>query len=333
MKLARRTFTILGLAAAAGAAVTAYRADAKSKEAETRFPPLGKFVEVAGARIHYTQDGTGPDVVLLHGAGGNLREFTFDLAGRLSESFRVTTFDRPGMGYSDDVPGLDNGTLSTQGASPAEQARLLRRASAELGLRAPIVGGHSFGGVVAMAWALAALDQPDAPENAGAVVSLAGVSMPWPGELGWYYRVNGTAFGGALTIPFISAFASEERINTAIDAIFAPQAVPEGYAAYVGGHLTLRPDQFRANVRQVNTLRPHVVEMAKRYPDLRLPIEILHGDLDTTVPIHVHPEELIKIVESARLTTLPGVGHMPHHADPEATVAAFERAATRAGLR
>jgi pimeloyl-ACP methyl ester carboxylesterase len=34
-----------------------------------------------------------------------------------------------------------------------------------------------------------------------------------------------------------------------------------------------------------------------------------------------------------RLTILPGVGHMPHHADPEAVVAAIDRAAARAGLR
>ena len=73
--------------------------------------------------------------------------------------------------------------------------------------------------------------------------------------------------------------------------------------------------------------------MSKRYPDLNLPIEILHGSEDTTVPYSVHTAEIEKIVDSVSVTLLEGVGHMPHHADPAAAVAAVDRAASRAGLR
>ena len=45
--------------------------------------------------------GEGPDVVLIHGAFGSLRDFTFDLSDRLSERYRVIAFDRPGLGYTD----------------------------------------------------------------------------------------------------------------------------------------------------------------------------------------------------------------------------------------
>jgi pimeloyl-ACP methyl ester carboxylesterase len=69
--------------------------------------------------------------------------------------------------------------------------------------------------------------------------------------------------------------------------------------------------------------------MERRYPDLRLPIEIVHGAEDTTVPIAVHSEPLSRIVGSANLTILPGIGHMPHHADPGAAIAAIDRAAAR----
>lgn len=332
MRLGRRTFAVAGAAIAAGAAFTAARGNARVQSTETEYPPIGEYVAVEGGQVHYVQDGTGPDLVLLHGAGGNLREFTFDHVGRLTDQYRVTVFDRPGMGYSDRVPGVDDSAFATEGDSPIAQARMLRAASELLGIQNPIVAGHSFGGIVAMAWAVLSLDEPS-PANASAIVSLAGVSMPWPGELGQYYRINGSALGGVVTIPFISAFASDQRISDTIDAIFAPQPVPAGYADYVGARLTLRPAQFRANVRQVNTLRPHVVEMAKRYPELTLPIEIVHGVDDTTVPISVHPYELRKVVASANLTELQGVGHMPHHADPDATVAAIDRAAARAGLR
>jgi pimeloyl-ACP methyl ester carboxylesterase len=62
-------------------------------------------------------------------------------------------------------------------------------------------------------------------------------------------------------------------------------------------------------------------------------MEIVHGTRDATVPIHIHAEEVIKIVPSANLTRLHGIGHMPHHAEPQIVVSAIDRAATRAGLQ
>ncbi|MEL6683152.1 MAG: alpha/beta hydrolase [Pseudomonadota bacterium] len=319
------TVIILGI----GATLTYFGGEYRAKKAERTHAPLGEFVEVDGGRVHYVQEGSGPHVILLHGAGGNLREFTFDLMGRLTDKYTVTAFDRPGLGYTDRVPGVPTGLIDTEGASPQAQAAMLRDAAAILGIENPIVAGHSFGGIVSYAWAVAGLDE-ESPVNASAVVSMAGVTMPWPGDLGSYYTLNGSPFGGVVTIPLIAALAPEGRINEGIEAIFAPQSVPEGYSDYVGARLALRPDTLRANIRQVNTLRPHVVDMATRYPELTLPIEIIHGDMDMTVPISIHPQELIKIVPSANLTTLEGVGHMPHQADPEATVAAIDRAAARA---
>lgn len=332
MKLARRAFTLSALALAVGAVATTVVNRSKVAKIETTYPPIGDFVTVNGAQVHYLQKGTGPDLILLHGAGGNLREFTLGLMDSLADRYTVTAFDRPGLGYSDRAPDVETGPLATDGESPQQQATILRDAAQQLGIKQPIVAGHSFGGAVIMAWAVMGLDQ-DSDVNASAIVSLAGVSMPWPGDLGQYYRVNGSAFGGIVTIPLISALASESQIAASIKGIFAPQPVVEGYAETIGAPLTLRPENFRANVRQVNTLRPHIVALSERYPELTLPIEIVHGDADSTVPIQIHPQELIKIVPSANLDRLQGVGHMPHHADPDAVIAAIDRAATRAGLR
>lgn len=331
-RLALNAFYLFLALLVATAVVTAYLSNQQAKRAEAAYPPIGNFVEVDGRQVHYLQKGSGPHVVLLHGAGGNLREFTIGLMDRLAEDYTVTAFDRPGLGYTDRTPEVPTGPFATEGDSPIYQALMLRAASRKLGISDPIVVGHSFGGIVAMAWATLGLDGPD-PANASGVVSFAGVLMPWPGDLGAYYTVLGSRLGGAVIIPTLSAYATTERINAGIPDIFAPNPVPAAYIPTIGAPLTVRTENFRANVRQVNTLRPHVVEMLKRYPDLSLPIEIIHGTEDTTVPIHVHPQELVKIVASANLTPLPSVGHMPHHADPEAAVAAINRAASRAGLR
>ena len=321
MSLKRLATTSLLVLALAYAAIYA-SAHLRASRAEAAHPPDGQFVKAGGHRVHYDERGEGPPVILIHGAFGSLRDYTFDLADRLARDYRVITFDRPGLGYSDPIY---TGPFVTRAESPAEQARILSAAAQSLDVKSPIVVGHSFGGIVAMAWAL--------EHDPAAVVMLAGVAKPWPGDLGWLYQVNGTALGGGLVAPVLTALAPPSRIQAGVSATFDPAPMPMGYADHIGAYMPLRLPVFRSNARQVNTLRPHVVEMEKRYPGLSLPIEIVHGTEDTTVPIAIHSRPLAEQVESARLTILEGAGHMPHHTHTDAVIDAIDRAAARAGLR
>ncbi|MFK7875263.1 MAG: alpha/beta fold hydrolase [Paracoccaceae bacterium] len=315
----------LCLMTAIGLAVIHLTAGIREKRAEGQYPAPGRLIELDGVKIHAEQFGEGPDLILLHGASGTTREFTFSLVEKLSDQYRVTVFDRPGLGWSRQPEGF-GGAWNSAGESPSLQANILRQAADELGIVNPLILGHSFGGAVALSWAL------DNPDTAGLIL-LGAVSHPWPGELDWTYRINASPAGGALFVPFLSAFVPSSYVNGIIDTIFEPQAVPDGYVDHIGPGLTLRRKTIRANARQVNGVRPHVVKMADKYPTLKLPIEIVHGDLDTIVPLSVHSIPLAERVDSAVLTVLEGVGHMPHHADEAATLAAIERAAQRAGLR
>lgn len=332
IKLALKGLTYTALALGLGAALTGYMSSSRTQKAEAEFPPLGQFADVTGGRVHYVQKGSGPHVILLHGAGGNLRDYTFDLMDRLTDDFTVTAFDRPGLGYTDRAPDVEKGPFATDGESPHQQARMLREAATQIGITDPIVAGHSFGGIVAMAWADLGLTE-QSTVNASGIVSFAGVLMPWPGGLDAYYTVNASRFGGVALIPLISAFAPRSIIDGTLDRVFAPDAVPERYLEHFGAPLAVRQTMFQANVRQVNALLPHVEDMVTRYPQLTLPIEIIHGTADVIVADVVHPQEFVKIVDSANYVSLPGVGHMPHQADPQAAVDAIVRAATRAGLR
>jgi pimeloyl-ACP methyl ester carboxylesterase len=237
----------------------------------------------------------------------------------------VIVFDRPGLGWSTRPRAL-RGILTTEAETPRQQARILRQAADRLGVQNPIVLGHSYGGAVAMAWAL------EHPDTAAAVM-VGAVSHPWPGDLHWQYPLNGSLLGGALFVPLVTAFVSRSYVDSVIGSIFEPQAAPEGYAEHVAPLLSLRRSSLRANARQVNGLRPHIVEMSEDYPALSLPIEIVHGDADEIVPLSIHSEPLAERVQSARLTVLEGVGHMPHHVAEDDVVAAIDRAAERAGLR
>ncbi|HEY9021596.1 MAG: alpha/beta hydrolase [Paracoccaceae bacterium] len=303
------------------------RADTRAAAAEASYPPTGQFVTVNGQRVHAHVEGAGPDLVLIHGASGNTRDFTFSFVERMKDNYRVIVFDRPGLGWSDRVSDEFSGAFTTAAESPLQQAAFLQAAADQLGVSNPIVLGHSYGGAVALAWGLSR------PEDTAALVVLSGASNPWPGGLGVLYGVASSAIGGATVVPLIAAFPPRGQVDGALDSIFAPQSPPEGYADYIGSGLTLRRETLRANARQVNSLRPHVVEMSARYSTLPMPVEIVHGTADDVVPIHIHSEPLARQIPGAVLTRLEGIGHMPHHSAPAAVAEAIDRAAARARLR
>ncbi|MBW4708800.1 alpha/beta hydrolase [Roseobacter sp. YSTF-M11] len=304
-----------------------WRASAREASAEALYPPSGQIIDVDGTDIHVRVEGSGPDVVLIHGASGSMRDFTFDLVGRLSDRYRVITLDRPGLGWSNRPRPGYGGAWSNRAEPPTLQARLMQAAADAVGITNPVVVGHSYGGAVALAWAL------ERPEDTGALVLLGAASNPWPGDLGLFYQINSSKAGGALAIPLITAFAPSQAIENTVREIFAPQKIPDGYLDHIGPEMTLRRTTQRANAQQVNSLRPYVVEMAKKYPTLTTPVEILHGTADTIVPLQIHSEPLAKLLPNANLIRLEGVGHMPHHAEPGMVSDAIDRAARRAGLR
>lgn len=326
--MAFRILSLLALVALAVLAVmTERRAASRAAAVEADFPPIGQLLTVNGRQVHVWVSGQGPDLVLIHGASGNLRDFSQDFAARVSAQYRVIAFDRPGMGYTDTTDPAYGAAFARRVESPAEQAALLQAAAAALGADRPIVLGHSYGAAVALAWAL------NHPESVSGIVNLSGASMPWPGRLGALYQVNGTALGGAIFPPLIAAWLPKSRIEPIADSVVAPNPAPPGYARQIGAPLSIRTASLRSNARQVNSLRPHLVEMQARYPQIDVPVEILHGDLDTTVPIAIHSQPLSRLIPGSVLTVLPGVAHVPHHVDPQAVVDAIDRVARRAGLR
>lgn len=307
------------LTLASCAALVDHRADRREAAWEAATPPLGRFVTVEGRRVHLLEAGrprgTAPDLVLIHGANGNLRDFTVDLVGRLEGGFRILAMDRPGLGHSDSWGDADS--------DPRFQARVLQAAAAQAGITRPIVLGHSYGGAVAVAWAL------EAPQDTAALVLLAAAVEPWEVPLGLWYRLNDTPLGGPARA-LVAAFAPETFVESALAGVFAPDPLPPGYGEGLGAGLALRRSAQEVNNRQVNALLGHVTAMQRDYPGLTLPIEVLHGDADRVVGLEIHARPFSARAPGARLTVLPGTGHMPHHARPDAVVEAVQRAARRA---
>jgi len=184
-----------------------------------------------------------------------------------------------------------------------------------------VVLGQSYGGAVALAWALEG--------GPRALVLVSSPSLPWPGALDPWYRVTSTALGRALAIPLVAAFVPQSYVTAATTAVFAPDTVPAGYEAHLGTALTLRRQTLAANTAQINALRAELVTMEQRYPTLSLPVELLHGTADTIVPLHIHSQPLSQLLPNVALTVIDGAGHMPHHSHSQTVIDAIDRAALR----
>ena len=193
-------------------------------------PPQGQFLDVDGHKVHVVERGqprgSAPDLVLIHGSNGSTRDMTFRLSPALEDAYHILIFDRPGLGYSDPV--------SARGTSIQTQARVLKEASAQLGVTRPLVLGQSYGGAVALAWAV------HHPQNMSALILLAAPSNPWTTPVDPLYRITATRFGAAVIVPILTAWVPDSYVENALDGVFEPQDAPKGYAEYFGPAITLR---------------------------------------------------------------------------------------------
>ncbi len=288
-----------------------------------RFPEvIGKRIPAIGQKVADIQLLTaGPDtdcpIVLIHGASGNLRDWQTSILPGLAESHHVIAVDRPGFGYSRPLPG--------HGAQLDDQIAAVRNALLALGHNRYVLVGHSYGGSLVMRWVL------NHPDEVAGVMALSAPSMDWGGSgIGLHYHLGGRAIVGDIVSRLVPLLAGPNYIEDAIKDVFRPQSPPADYIQAGGVELALRPATFRANAAMMLKLYPQVVAQAKRYTQITCPVEIVHGDADAIVPARIHAVPLSNLLPHARLTMVPGVGHMPHHAAPDIVIGAIERLRSQA---
>jgi len=97
-------------------------------------------IKVQGLNVNYIQYGKGKDILLLHGWGQNI-EMMKPLGDAFCDRFRITILDFPGFGQSEEPK--ESWTID-------KYSSLLEDLVKQLGIKKPIVMGHSFGGRVAI---------------------------------------------------------------------------------------------------------------------------------------------------------------------------------------
>jgi pimeloyl-ACP methyl ester carboxylesterase len=288
---------------------------------EALAPPIGRFLEVGGGgsrvRLHIVDSGaqpgqSEPPLVFIHGLLGQLNHFAFALAARFPER-RVVLIDRPGSGYS-------------QKAHPqtlAEQAAIVARTIDALGLKQPLVVGHSLGGAVALALAL------DHRDKVGGLALIAPLThlAPAPPKLfaGLTKHNRFSLWLGAWTLGPITTFL---RAGMARDTVFAPDSMPSGFWRRGGGLLGARPPALLAAARDLVTQPRELPKMMLRYSALDLPIGVLFGMGDRLLDAKTQGADFCAMAPGAELSRIAG-GHMLPVTHPAETETFIRKVLTR----
>ena len=266
----------------------------------------GEFVSVEGVRLHYLSRGEGRPVVLLHGNSGFAHDFASVLEALDGGEFRALAFDRPGHGLSE-RPAQD-GAMSAQ-------ARLLRGAFKELGVRRPLLVGHSWGGALALSYALQFADE------VAALVLLAPAAYSDEEEMYAAQRILQRDLFIRASETFVRA-----EIKRNLERAFSPDTLPPDYLQAAEA-LWMRPSQVRAFMQDEYGYNPAVELLAPRYGKVRVPTVIVTGDSDELVNPERHAYPLHSEIGHSELVVLPAAGHMLPHTRPEAVVNALRSAA------
>jgi pimeloyl-ACP methyl ester carboxylesterase len=300
------------LTLSAAAAATALWVEVQARRAERDNPPAGKFVYIDGVRLHYVVRGEGPPVVLLHGNTVTLADFhASGLIDQLARNHRVIVFDRPGFGHST----RPRDRLWT----PSAQAELFHSALTVMGVKRPVVVGHSIGTLVALAMAL------NQPAMVDSLVLIGG----------YYYP--SIRLDALLTAPValpvlgdvlrytVTALTGRAVLNRMVQGMFAPAEVPPCFFSMLSREMMLRPVQLRANAEEAAFMMPQARALARRYHELRLPVTLIAGGADKVVDFEAHSRRLHSEVPQSQLHIVPHGGHMAHYLAQDLIESAVDR--------
>jgi pimeloyl-ACP methyl ester carboxylesterase len=270
-------------------------------------PPVFRFVTVDETRLRYLDSGAGTPVVLLHGNGSMIEDFIssgiMDAPG-----YRFIAFDRPGFGYSE--------RPSHRSWGAAEQASLLLRALAQLGIEHPTVVGHSWGALVALAMGL------QAPEDVAGLVLMSGYYYPIP-RADIAVPASAFPFTGAVLRHAVVPFVRRLMAPNTVRRVFAPCEVPDRFKRAYPMPLAMRTSQMRAVDEEAAMLFDTARAFCRLYAKVSVPVSLIAGSGDLIVNTEEHSARLHRELGTSTFHRVAGCGHMVHHAAPEDVVAAI----------
>ena len=261
--------------------------------------PTSRYVDVDGMRVHVSDQGEGPVLVLVHGLVSSLH--TWDgWADELADTFRIVRLDLPGFGLTGPHP---------RAAYDADSmVDFFEKFRIAMGLEKMHLAGNSLGGFVS--W-LYALRHPDRVEKLVLIdpVAYAQDLLPFikllslPGAEYLGLRINPSR---SVAQGIADVFGDPARVSAAVVRRYQDLALRPGNRAALIAYCRI--------MLQLNQNNPYEAQIA----GLRVPTLLMWGKLDRWIP-PCHVPLWQRDVRGLQVKLYEGVGHVPMEEAPEET--------------
>ena len=261
--------------------------------------PTSHFINWRNAEIHYTVEGTGFPILMVHGFGGSVRNFT-KLTDSLKNEYRIVRIDLPGFGLSD-MPELQKGETFINLYQDYMQFII-----DTLDLDSMYLIGNSMGGMVA--WNVAAFDSTHIKKMV--LLNAAG------------YELDKIAKGA-------TGKMSDKRMLYLFEKVL-PLTFSEGAArkCFADGSKIdygIVPQNNEMWNRQGNIQAAFALACSGSFPDsanitkVSCPTLIIWGEQDEVVPV-THAQKFKRDIKNSQLIVYNPCGHVPMIEVPELLV-------------
>lgn len=269
-----------------------------------------KFLRIRPHQWHIQQAGTGPDVLLLHGAGGATHSWA-GLWPFLTVQYRVTALDLPGHGFT------KLGALQRSGLDM--MAEDLSTAVDHLGLSPQIIIGHSAGGALALRLA-------ELRDDISGIVGLNAALDNFKGMAGTLFPMMAKALAmNPFTATAVAASATRSSIRSLIQGTGSRLS-----AAQLDAYFACISDRSHVDGTLRMMAQWKLDGLRQRMAALTLPVLLITGAGDKTVPPGTSAEATTHLV-NAQHVSLPNLGHLAHEEAPEKVFATLDPFLTEVG--
>jgi magnesium chelatase accessory protein len=272
-----------------------------------------RFVTVGDLRWHVQVSGSGPAILLIHGAGAATHSWR-GITPLLAERFTVVAPDLPGHGFTAMPP--------EHGLSLPAMARRTAALIAALEVRPTAVVGHSAGAAIALQMSL------DGRFGEAPVVAINGALQPFAGAVAPLFQ--GLAMGLFVNPLAVRIFAGAARDRGRVARMIrgtGSEIDDAGIDLYAG--LLRKPGHVAGTLGMMGSWDLRALRRA--LPQLNADLTLIVGDRDMAVPPSV-AEDVRASLPGAQIVTLPGLGHLAHEERPDLVASAITDVARVHGL-